>query len=169
LLEENLFPILRTAGPSMSPFNAWVFLKGLQTLDLRMQSHSVNALQLAQWLEGRKGVKRVYYPGLASHPDHALAKRQQSAFGGIVAFEVEGGREAAFRVIDGTELFSITANLGDAKSTITHPATTTHHRLGPEQRAEAGISEGLIRLSVGLEDWEDLRNDLDRALRSAAG
>jgi O-succinylhomoserine sulfhydrylase len=169
LLEENLFPILRTAGPSMSPFNAWVFLKGLQTLDLRMQSHCANAGQLAGWLEKQKRVKRVYYPGLASHPDHALAKRQQSAFGGIVAFEVEGGREAAFRVIDGTELFSITANLGDAKSTITHPATTTHHRLSPDQRAEAGIAEGLIRLSVGLEDWEDLRNDLDRALRAAAG
>jgi O-succinylhomoserine sulfhydrylase len=169
LLEENLFPILRTTGPSMSPFNAWVFLKGLQTLDLRMRAHSENALQLANWLEGQKRVKRVFYPGLASHPDHALAKRQQSGFGGIVAFEIDGGREAAFRVIDGMELFSITANLGDAKSTITHPATTTHHRLSPEQRAGAGIGDGLIRLSVGLVDWEDLRDDLDQALRSAAG
>jgi O-succinylhomoserine sulfhydrylase len=146
-----------------------VFLKGLQTLELRMLRHCENAGRLAEWLESRKGLRRVFYPGLASHPDHALAKRQQSGFGGIVAFEVEGGREAAWKVIDGTELFSITANLGDAKSTITHPATTTHHRLSPEQRAEAGIAEGLLRLSVGLEDWEDLRDDLDRALRAAAG
>jgi O-succinylhomoserine sulfhydrylase len=169
LLGGEIFPFLRTAGPSMSPFNAWVFLKGLQTLELRMLRHCENARRLAEWLEARKDLRRVFYPGLASHPDHALAKRQQSGFGGIVAFEVEGGREAAWKVIDGTELFSITANLGDAKSTITHPATTTHHRLSPEQRAEAGISEGLLRLSVGLEDWEDLRDDLDRALQAAAG
>jgi len=169
LMDENVFPFLRTAGPSLSPFNAWVFLKGLQTLDLRMRSHCENAQQLAEWLERQKGIRRVHYPGLPSHPDHALAKRQQSGFGGIVAFEIEGGREAAFKVVDGMELFSITANLGDAKSTITHPGTTTHHRLTPEQRVEAGIADGLIRLSVGLEDWEDLRDDLDQALRSAAG
>jgi O-succinylhomoserine sulfhydrylase len=144
----------------MSPFNAWVFLKGLETLGLRMKAHCANALELAHWLEQQPRVKRVYYPGLASHPQHELAGRQQSGFGGIVSFELDGGKDAAWKLIDSTRLVSITANLGDTKTTITHPATTTHGRLTPEQRAEAGISDGLIRLSVGLEDVADLKRDL---------
>ena len=168
LLNEELFSFLRTAGPSMSPFNAWVFLKGLETLHLRMQAHSDNAGQLAHWLQGRPGIRRVHYPGLEDHPQHALARSQQSGNGGIVSFEMEGGRAAAWKLIDATRLFSITANLGDAKSTITHPATTTHHRLTDAQRAEAGISDGLIRLSVGLEDVEDLRRDLQSAMAGLA-
>jgi O-succinylhomoserine sulfhydrylase len=129
-----------------------------------VKAHSANALELARWLEKQKRVKRVYYPGLASHPQHELAKKQQSGFGGIVSFEVEGGKNAAWKLIDSTRVISITANLGDTKSTITHPATTTHGRLTPEQRAEAGISDGLIRISVGLEDVEDLKKDLTRGL-----
>lgn len=165
LLEEEVFGFLRTAGPSMSPFNAWVFLKGLETLDLRMQCHSRNAQQLAEWLAAQRRVRRVYYPGLATHPQHELAMRQQSGQGGgIVSFEVSGGRKAAWRLMDATRLYSITANLGDTKSTITHPATTTHHRLTAGQRKAAGISEGLVRLSVGVEDPDDLIADLDRAL-----
>ncbi len=164
LVGKDIFGVLRTGGPALSPFNAWVFLKGLETLSLRMKAHSENALTLAQWLEKQPKVKRVYYPGLASHPQHALAKSQQTGFGGIVSFEVEGGQAAAWRVIDSTRVISITANLGDAKSTITHPATTTHGRLTPEQRAEAGISDGFIRVSVGLEDVEDLKKDLARGL-----
>jgi O-succinylhomoserine sulfhydrylase len=148
----------------MSPFNAWVFLKGLETLSLRMRAHSANALEIARWLEQQPRVRRVYYPGLASHPQHNLARSQQSGFGGIVSFEVEGGKEVAWHVIDATRVFSITANLGDAKSTVTHPATTTHGRLTPEQRTDAGISDGLIRLSVGLEDVADLTRDLARGL-----
>lgn len=161
---KDVYGFLRTCGPSLSPFNAWVFLKGLETLGLRMKAHSESALALAQWLEKQPKVKRVYYPGLASHPQHALAKSQQTGFGGIVSFEVEGGQAAAWRVIDSTRVISITANLGDAKSTITHPATTTHGRLTPEQRAEAGISDGFIRISVGLEDIEDLKKDLAHGL-----
>jgi len=164
LVGEKVYGFMRTCGPSLSPFNAWVFLKGLETLGLRMKAHCANALALAQWLEKHKRVKRVYYPGLASHPQHELAKQQQSGFGGMVSFEVEGGKEAAWRVIDNTRVISITANLGDAKSTITHPATTTHGRITPEQRAEAGIGDGLIRISVGLEDVEDLKKDLARGL-----
>jgi len=164
LVGKEVFGFLRTGGPTMSPFNAWVFLKGLETLSLRMKAHSASALTLAQWLEKQPGVKRVYYPGLASHPQHEIARRQQSGFGGIVSFELKGGQDAAWRVVDGTRVFSITANLGDAKSTITHPATTTHGRLAPEQRAEAGISEGLIRISVGLEDVDDLKRDLTAGL-----
>ncbi len=160
----KVFPFLRTAGPSMSPFNAWVFLKGLETLKLRMRAHCDNALALARWLESQPGVARVHYPGLASHPQHALAATQQSGFGGIVAFEVAGGREAAWKVIDATRMISVTANLGDAKTTITHPATTTHGRLSAEQRERAGIGEGLIRLSVGLEAVEDIKSDLARGL-----
>jgi len=162
LVGAGVFGFLRTAGPTMSPFNAWVFLKGLETLKLRMRAHSENAAALATWLEGQKGVKRVHYPGLASHPQHELAARQQSGFGGIVAFEMEGGREAAWRVIDATQFLSITANLGDAKSTITHPGSTTHGRLSAEQKEEAGIGEGLIRVSVGLEEVEDVQADLAR-------
>lgn len=163
LIGESIFAFLRTAGPAMSPFNAWVFLKGLETLALRMCAHSEHALLLAQRLEAHPKVLRVHYPGLTSHPQHTLALQQQCGFGGIVAFEVRGEREAAWRVIDSTRLFSITANLGDTKSTITHPATTTHQRLTPEERMQAGITEGLIRLSVGLEDVQDLWCDLERA------
>ena len=164
LVGEAVFGVVRNGGICLSPFNAWVFLKGLETLGLRMEAHSARALELAQWLEGQAGVRRVHYPGLASHPQHELAKRQQRGFGGIVAFEVEGGRAAAWKLIDATRVFSITANLGDAKSTITHPATTTHWRLSDSERTRAGITAGLIRLSVGLEDVADLRRDLAQAL-----
>jgi O-succinylhomoserine sulfhydrylase len=164
VVQQKLFPFLRTAGPSMSPFNAWVFLKGLETLHLRMQAHSANALKLAAYLEQHRAVRRVYYPGLASHPQHTLAARQQSGFGGIVSFEVSGGQATAWNVIDRLKLFSITANLGDTRSIVTHPGTTTHGRLSAAQRAEMGISDELIRLSVGLEDADDLIADLARAL-----
>lgn len=160
LLAEDVVGFLRTAGPTLSPFNAWVFLKGLETLHLRMKAHCDNALQVAEWLEQQTNVKRVYYPGLKSHPQYELAKTQQSGFGGVLSFEVKEGQKGAWNVIDSSSLFSITANLGDTKSTITHPATTTHHRLTDEQRAEAGISDSLIRLSVGLEDVSDLTQDL---------
>ncbi|MEY2697442.1 MAG: hypothetical protein RL333_1580 [Pseudomonadota bacterium] len=162
LLEKSIYPFLRTGGPSMSPFNAWVFLKGLETLGLRMRAHSENALKLAQWLEAQAWIKRVNYPWLASHPQHDLVRRQQTAGGGIVSFEVEGGREAAWRLIDSTRLLSITANLGDVKTTITHPATTTHGRLTEAERDTAGIREGLVRIAVGLEAFNDIRNDLAR-------
>jgi O-succinylhomoserine sulfhydrylase len=161
---EDVFGVIRTAGPSMSPFNAWVFLSGLETLHLRMREHSRNAQIVAEWLEEQPGVAAVHFPGLASYPQKVLAERQQSAPGGIVAFEVEGGREAAWQVIDRTRVLSITANLGDVRSTITHPATTTHGRLTPEERARAGIGEGLIRLAVGLESVDDLIADLARGL-----
>ena len=161
----DIYGFLRTAGPTMSPFNAWVFLKGLETLRLRMRAHSEAALLLAQWLEAQPAIERVYYPGLPSHPQHALAQRQQSGFGGIVSFELRGGREAAWRLIDHTRLISITANLGDAKTTITHPATTTHGRLTPAERDRAGIGEGLVRISVGLEDVADVQADLERGLK----
>jgi O-succinylhomoserine sulfhydrylase len=163
-LMEPVYGFLRTAGPTMSAFNSWVFLKGLETLKLRMDAHSANALQLAQWLELQPNVARVLYPGLPSHPQHALAMKQQKTGGGIVAFEVKGGREAAWRVIDNTKLLSITANLGDTKTTITHPATTTHARITPEARAAAGITDGLIRIAVGLEAVVDIQNDLARGL-----
>ncbi|MBU1214348.1 MAG: O-succinylhomoserine sulfhydrylase [Gammaproteobacteria bacterium] len=163
-LMEPVYGFLRTAGPTMSAFNAWVFLKGLETLKLRMEAHSTNALQLAQWLEQQPNVARVLYPGLPSHPQHALAMKQQKTGGGIVAFEVKGGKEAAWRVIDNTKLLSITANLGDTKTTITHPATTTHARITPEARAAAGITDGLIRIAVGLEAVVDIQNDLARGL-----
>ena len=161
----DIYGFLRTAGPSLSPFNAWVFLKGLETLSLRMRAHSEAALHLARWLEEQPAIERVYYPGLLSHPQHDLARRQQSAFGGIVSFDLRGGREAAWRLIDATRMISITANLGDAKSTITHPATTTHGRLTPQERAAAGIGEGLVRISAGLEDVADIQRDLERGLR----
>jgi O-succinylhomoserine sulfhydrylase len=164
---DDLFGFLRTAGPSMSPFNAWVFLKGLETLPVRMHAHSARALALATWLDAHPCVKRVYYPGLASHPQHLLAARQQAAFGGVLSFEVDGGRAAAWRVIDATRLLSITANLGDVKTTITHPATTTHGRLSQAERDAAGIGEGLIRIAVGLEDIEDVKEDLERGLAQA--
>ncbi len=160
----DIFGFLRTAGPTMSPFNAWIFLKGLETLSLRMNAHSANALALARWLEKQSAVRRVHFPGLESHPQHELASRQQSGSGGVVAFEVEGGQDAAWTVVDSTRLLSITANLGDAKSTITHPATTTHARLTPEAREAAGIGPGLLRVAVGLEDVEDVKADLARGL-----
>lgn len=164
LVGEHIYGFLRTAGPTLSPFNAWVFLKGLETLTLRMKAHSENALNLAIALEAHPNVERVYYPGLASHPQHELAKQQQSGFGGIVAFEVKGGKQAAWNVIDSTKFLSITANLGDTKTTITHPATTTHGRLSDEERAEAGIREELLRVAVGLEDVEDIKKDIFRGL-----
>ena len=164
LVGNQVYSFLRSAGPTMSAFNAWIFLKGLETLKLRMRAHSDNALALAQWLEQQAGVKRVYHPGLASHPQHALASRQQSGYGGILSFELEGGKAQAWRLIDATRVISITANLGDTKSTITHPASTTHGRLTPEQREDAGIAEGLVRISVGLEEIEDLKQDLARGL-----
>ena len=164
LVMDGIFAFLRTAGPSLSPFNAWVILKGMETLEIRMRAQSERALELARWLESNPKVARVYYPGLASHPQHALAMRQQKSGGAVVSFEVHGGREAAWKVIDSTRLVSITGNLGDVKTTITHPATTTHGRISPEARAAAGITEGLLRVAVGLEAVSDLKADLERGL-----
>ena len=166
---KEVYGFLRTAGPSMSPFNAWVFLKGLETLTVRMQAHCSSALILAQWLEHQPAVVRVYHPGLASHPQHELASRQQTGFGGIVSFELQGGQQQAWAFIDALRIFSITANLGDTKSTVTHPATTTHGRLTPEQRVDTGISAGLIRLAVGLESVNDLQTDLATGFAALAG
>ncbi|MGE5130421.1 MAG: O-succinylhomoserine sulfhydrylase, partial [Sphingomonadaceae bacterium] len=160
LVMDGIFGFLRTAGPCLSPFNAWVILKGLETLQLRMLAQSANALDLARWLEAHPRVARVHYPGLRSHPQHELASRQQRSGGAVVSFEVAGGRSAAWKVIDSTRLMSITANLGDTKTTITHPASTTHGRISAEARAAAGIGEGLLRVAVGLEALDDLRSDL---------
>jgi len=160
IVGQSVFGFLRTAGPTMSPFNAWVFLKGLETLRIRMKAHCENAMQLATWLEEQNSIAHVNYPGLKSHPQHDLACQQQSDFGGVLSFVVKGGKEAAWKLMDNTKLMSITANLGDTKSTITHPASTTHGRLTDVQKQEAGIDEGLIRISVGLEDVNDLKNDL---------
>lgn len=162
---EGVHNFLRTAGPTLSAFNAWLFLKGLETLKLRIEAHSAAALALAQWLEQQPNVERVYYPGLTSHPQHLLAQRQQSAGGGILSFTVKGGREGAWRVINATRMISITANLGDVKTTITHPATTTHSRISEEARVAAGIGEGLLRISVGLESLADIKADLARGLK----
>lgn len=164
LIEKEIYPFLRTGGASMSPFNAWVFLTGLETLSIRMKAHCENALQLAQWLDRQPGIGRVYYPGLKSHPQYDLALRQQSAPGAVLSFDLEGGIDAAWRLIDSTQMVSITANLGDVKTTITHPATTTHGRLSPEARAAAGIGDGLVRIAVGLESLEDIKRDLQRGL-----
>lgn len=164
IVGEAVYDFLRTAGPTMSAFNAWVFLKGLETLRLRMQAHSANALALARWLEQQPAVKRVYFPGLESHAQHTLARSQQSDFGGLLSFELDGGKEAGFKLIDATRMISITANLGDTRTTITHPATTTHSRLSPEQREQAGIGDNLIRVAVGLEDIEDLKTDIARGM-----
>ena len=164
LVMEGIFPFLRTAGPTLSAFNAWVLLKGMETLGIRMQAQSAAALELARWLERHPVVTRVFYPGLPSHPQHALAMRQQRSGGAIVSFEVEGGRESAWRVIDSTRMISITANLGDTKSTLTHPATTTHGRISAEARARAGITEELLRVAVGLESIRDIETDLARGL-----
>jgi O-succinylhomoserine sulfhydrylase len=161
---EEVFKFLRTAGPTLSPFNAWVILKGLETLKIRMQAQSANALDLARRLEAHPAVARVFYPGLPSHPQHELAMRQQATGGAIVSFEVKGGRAEAWRVVDNCKLLSITANLGDTKTTITHPASTTHGRVSPEARAEAGIGEGLLRIAVGLEAVDDIEADLARGL-----
>ncbi|HEX5394216.1 MAG TPA: O-succinylhomoserine sulfhydrylase [Rhodocyclaceae bacterium] len=163
-LTEEVFKFLRTAGPTLSPFNAWVILKGLETLKLRMDAQSANALELARRLESHPMVERVFYPGLPSHPQHELAMRQQSSGGAIVAFEVKGGRERAWSVVDNCHLLSITANLGDTKTTITHPATTTHGRISPEAREAAGIREGLLRVAVGLESVDDIFADISRGL-----
>ncbi len=162
LLGTDIYSIMRSAGPTMSPFNAWVFTKGLETLSLRMKAHCESALILAQWLEQQPAIERVYYPGLTSHAQHELAKKQQTGFGGIVSFEVKGGKEQAWKLIDSTRFLSITANLGDTKTTITHPATTTHGRLTDEQRQTAGIKDGLIRISVGLENISDIQADISR-------
>jgi O-succinylhomoserine sulfhydrylase len=164
LVGDPMTAFLRTAGPTLSPFNAWVVLKGLETLSIRMQAQSAAALELARWLEAHEQVLKVFYPGLASHPQHELAKRQQRAGGAVLSFEVKGGRAAAWRVIDSTKLVSVTANLGDVKTTIIHPASTTHGRISPEARAAAGITDGLIRVAVGLEAVSDLKQDLQRGL-----
>jgi O-succinylhomoserine sulfhydrylase len=163
---EGVFGFLRTAGPTLSPFNAWVILKGLETLKIRLEAQSRSALELARWLEQQPRVERVNYPGLPSHPQHALAKRQQKGYGAIVSFDVKGGKEAAWRVVDGTRLLSITANLGDTRTTITHPASTTHGRISQEARNAAGIGDGLLRVAVGLEDIEDIKADLERGLKA---
>ncbi|HLX81666.1 MAG TPA: O-succinylhomoserine sulfhydrylase [Burkholderiales bacterium] len=164
LVMDGIFGFLRTAGPSLSPFNAWVILKGMETLEIRMLAQSERAMELAQWLEKHPKIARVYYPGLASHPQHALAMRQQRTGGALVSFDVKGGKDAAWKVIDSTKLISITGNLGDVRTTITHPATTTHGRITPEARAAAGITDGLIRVAVGLEAVSDLKSDLSRGL-----
>lgn len=161
---KEVVGFLRTAGPTLSPFNAWVMLKGLETLRVRMQAHSASALELARWLETQPGIERVHYAGLEGHPQHELAKRQQKAFGAVVSFEVKGGKEAAWRFIDATRMISITTNLGDTKTTIAHPATTSHGRLSPQERANAGIADNLIRVAVGLEDVADIQADLARGL-----
>jgi O-succinylhomoserine sulfhydrylase len=164
LILDGVLSFLRTAGPSLSPFNAWVLLKGLETMKLRMEAQSARALELARWLERHPRVERAYHPWLESHPQHALARRQQRAGGAIVSFDVRGGKSAAWRVVDATRLLSITANLGDTKSTITHPASTTHGRISAEARQAAGIGDGLLRVAVGLESVEDLKADLARGL-----
>lgn len=163
-LMEEVYGFMRSAGPSLSPFNAWVFLKGLETLPIRMRAHCASALELAQWLEQHPAVERVFYAGLASHPQHALAGKQQKGYGGVLSFRVKGERAEAWQVIDATQIVSITGNLGDTRTTVTHPATTTHGRLSPEDKAEAGITENLIRVSVGLEDIDDLKADFARGL-----
>lgn len=160
IVGEKIYAVLRTTGPTLSPFSAWIFLKGLETLSIRMKAHSQSAHELAQWLEQQEQVERVFYPGLPSHPQHQLACEQMSGFGGIVSFEVKGGKDKAWQLIDNTKLLSITANLGDTKTTITHPATTTHGRLSDEERAAAGISDGLVRIAVGLEDLKDIKKDI---------
>jgi len=161
---DGVYGFLRTAGPTLSAFNAWIALKGLETLRVRIEAQSAAALELARWLEKQPNIERVYYPGLASHPQYALAKKQQKGAGAIVSFDVKGGKEAAWRVVDATRLLSITANLGDTRTTITHPASTTHGRLTQEARNAAGIGDGLLRIAVGLDHIEDIRTDLARGL-----
>jgi O-succinylhomoserine sulfhydrylase len=167
LVSGPLFSYVRTAGPAISPFNAWIVLKGMETLRLRVEAQSAAALEIARWLEKHPAVERVHYPFLESHPQHAVARRQQSAGGPVLSFVVKGGREAAWRMVDATELISITANFGDVKSTICHPASTTHGRMTVPEREAAGVAEGLLRLGVGLEDVSDIRADLERGLARA--
>jgi len=164
LVGEDIFGVLRNGGIAMSPFNAWVFSKGLETLSLRMKAHCENAMTLATWLNKQDNVEKVYYPGLTEHPQHKLAQSQQSGFGGMVSFIVKGGKDAAWKIVNNLQMLSITANLGDTKTTITHPATTTHGRLSQEQRDAAQISDGLLRISVGLEDINDIQKDLSRGM-----
>ncbi len=161
---DEVLGFVRTCGPTMSPFNAWVFLKGLETLRIRMEAHSKNAMELALWLNEHPAVEKVFYAGLASHPGHELAKKQQSAFGGVLSFRVKGGRNEAWKVIDSTQILSVTANLGDVKTTIIHPATTTHGRLSDDDKAAASITENLIRVAVGIEDIRDIKADIERGL-----
>ena len=165
IMEKGVFGFLRSAGPTLSAFNAWVILKGMETLKIRMDAHSENALEMARWLEIQPNVTKVYYPGLSSHPQHTLAKQQQKTGGGIVSFEVKGGKEVAWRVINSTRMISITANLGDTKSTLTHPASTTHSRISQEERNAAGITDELLRIAVGLESVKDIKADLTRGLK----
>ncbi|WP_301584740.1 O-succinylhomoserine sulfhydrylase [Halomonas alkaliantarctica] len=165
---EEVFGVVRTCGPCLSPFNAWIFTKGLETLSLRMNAHCENALTLARWLDQHPAVNKVYYSGLEAHPQHALAKQQQQGFGAVLGFEVRGGQEGAWKVIDATKMLSITGNLGDVKTTITHPATTTHGRLSDAQKDAAGIAPGLIRVAVGLESQADIQCDLARGLDALA-
>jgi O-succinylhomoserine sulfhydrylase len=164
VIYEGVFGFLRTAGPTLSPFNAWVILRGMETLRVRIEAQSAGAMELARWLEKQPGIARVNYPGLPSHPQHALAKKQQKGFGAVVSFDVKGGKDAAWRVVDETRLLSITANLGDTRTTITHPASTTHARISQEARDAAGIGDGLLRVAVGLEHIEDIKADLARGL-----
>jgi O-succinylhomoserine sulfhydrylase len=166
-LMEEVYGFLRSAGPTLSPFNAWVFLKGLETLPLRMKAHSESALKIAKWLDSRPEIEQVFYNGLPEHPQHAIAAKQQSAFGGLVSFKVMGDQETAFKFINGLRFFSITANLGDTKSTVTHPATTTHGRISPEEKLRTGISPNLIRISVGLENVDDIIRDLEAGIQAA--
>ena len=161
---DEVHGFLRSGGPTLSPFNAWVFLKGLETLGIRMKAHSESALKIAHWLEKQNAIERVFYTGLPSHPGYELASRQQSAGSGVLSFRIKGDKATAWAFINGVEFISITANLGDAKSTITHPATTTHGRLAPDVRLGAGIQDSLVRVSVGLENIEDIKQDLARGL-----
>ena len=165
IMEKGVFGFLRTAGPTLSAFNAWVLLKGMETLKIRMEAHSSNALKIAHWLEEQPNITKVYYPGLSSHPQHSLAKQQQKTGGGIVSFEVKGGKEEAWRIINSTRMLSITANLGDTKSTLTHPASTTHSRISQDERNAAGITDGLLRIAVGLESVKDIKADLATGLK----
>ncbi len=167
-LIEPVIAFNRSCGPTMSAFNAWVMLKGLETLDIRMRAHCANAQALAEWLDSQAGVSAVHYCGLPGHPGHELATQQQSGYGGVLAFEIEGGREAAFQFLNHTRMMSMTANLGDVKTTIVHPASTTHGRLSQAQREAAGVREGLIRIAVGLEDLTDLQADCERGFRAVA-
>ena len=166
IIEKGVFGFLRTAGPTLSAFNAWVILKGMETLKIRMEAHSINALEIAHWLEDQPNITKVYYPGLSSHPQHVLAKQQQKTGGGIVSFEVKGGKKGAWRIINSARMLSITANLGDTKSTLTHPATTTHSRISQDERNAAGITDGLLRIAVGLESVKDIKADLATGLKT---
>ena len=166
IMEKGVFSFLRTAGPTLSAFNAWVLLKGMETLKIRMEAHSANALKIAHWLEEQPNITKVYYPGLSSHPQYFLAKQQQKTGGGIVSFEVKGGKKEAWSIINSTRMLSITANLGDTKSTLTHPATTTHSRISQDERNAAGITDGLLRIAVGLESVKDIKADLVTGLKT---